>query len=432
MITKTSPLLLWIPLACVLAIAGIAVQVDQVHASAALALDPSIRASGMGKASTALFWGWDASHWRNPALLGYQRGIRYEWGKTQLVPDLADDVYLTTDHLTLAAWGVGLALEGRPFDELGGTRLSYGETEAVDQEGNSYGTFESWEEVNSWGIGVSALQLLDAGFELADVDVGPLHRFGDLSFGMRENKAEVLLMPQWVLDSLGFCESGKAEATTRDRGYLLRVTPYNSIDFAGFIPTLDALLDPVCGGVCIEGAYGEATQNYRNDTITWLVEPEPISKFSRKGWSVHAAIGFPGAIRTSLEENGLGWLAQSLTPLVSWGKAWDRSVRSWKDPASGEVRELAEVEYSGWELTFANLVTIRRGWIHDRQGAINGATSGWGLGFNMGNLGGFRYDKATVPQALDLEDVNRKSFTIFVDPPAVWRAVRSGPPRAGS
>jgi hypothetical protein len=76
MITKTSPLLLWIPLACVLAIAGIAVQVDQVHASAALALDPSIRASGMGKASTALFWAISAGFATN--------GVRRNWSRIWL------------------------------------------------------------------------------------------------------------------------------------------------------------------------------------------------------------------------------------------------------------------------------------------------------------------------------------------------------------
>ena len=104
----------WIVLVLV---AGLALMSGHAHGVGALQVDPSIRGSGMGKATMALFWGPDPSHWRNPALVSYQRGIRYESGETQLVPDLADDVHLTTQSLTLGAWGLGLAFEGQPLGE---------------------------------------------------------------------------------------------------------------------------------------------------------------------------------------------------------------------------------------------------------------------------------------------------------------------------
>src|SRR5262252_2559976 len=62
-----------------------------------LDIDPSVRASGMGLASNAVFWDVGTNHWGNPALLGEQRGIAYEWGRTQLVPGLASDVTFTTN-----------------------------------------------------------------------------------------------------------------------------------------------------------------------------------------------------------------------------------------------------------------------------------------------------------------------------------------------
>ena len=48
-------------------------------------LPPSVRSSGMGFASNAVFWGGDPDYWSNPALLGYHDGIRYEHGTSRLV-----------------------------------------------------------------------------------------------------------------------------------------------------------------------------------------------------------------------------------------------------------------------------------------------------------------------------------------------------------
>lgn len=55
-----------------------------------------------------------------------QSGAQSLLGKTQLVPDLADDVYFTSDLITLGGWGVGLYIAGKPIDGLGGLRLDYG------------------------------------------------------------------------------------------------------------------------------------------------------------------------------------------------------------------------------------------------------------------------------------------------------------------
>ena len=90
-----------------------------------LILDPSIRASGMGHASGSVFWGPDCDHWANPALLGYERGIRFEHGRTQLVPNLAPHVYFTTDRLTIGDRGLGIFLTGFPLGRPGedATRL---------------------------------------------------------------------------------------------------------------------------------------------------------------------------------------------------------------------------------------------------------------------------------------------------------------------
>ncbi|MFQ5599657.1 MAG: hypothetical protein ACE5G2_03795 [Candidatus Krumholzibacteriia bacterium] len=66
-----------------------------------------------------------ATRWVNPALLEYHHGIRIEWGDTQLVPDLADDVCFESTRATLGGGKSaspkdrGLGLE---FGGIGGLR----------------------------------------------------------------------------------------------------------------------------------------------------------------------------------------------------------------------------------------------------------------------------------------------------------------------
>jgi hypothetical protein len=75
-----------------------------------------------------------------------------------------------------------------------------------------------------------------------------------------------------------------------------------------------------------------------------------------------------------------------------------------------------DIRNRGWEVTVANIVSIRRGHIKDKRGDIIDETSGWGLGFQVGSFGGFRFDKAVVPQARVLEHVHPSGFTVFVRP----------------
>ncbi|MGH7490139.1 MAG: hypothetical protein ACREMY_31710, partial [bacterium] len=116
-------------------------------------VDPSIRASGMGRAGVAVFWGDDPNGWVNPALYAYHDGIRYIRGKTQLVPDLATGVFFTSDEFTLGYGGLGLSIAGKPFDWLGGYELNYGKSVATDVDGNVVGEFTSYEKIQSIGLG---------------------------------------------------------------------------------------------------------------------------------------------------------------------------------------------------------------------------------------------------------------------------------------
>ena len=58
-----------------------------------------------------------------------------------------------------------------------------------------------------------------------------------------------------------------------------------------------------------------------------------------------------------------------------------------------------EEKGDGWELGVANLFYVRRGHVEALYGDIDGDTKGWGLNVQAGRIGGFRYDRAEVPQA---------------------------------
>jgi len=383
-----------------------------------LLINPSVRASGMGHASSAVFWGSEPNAWSNPALLAHERGVRYERARTQLVPELAKDVYFTTKRLTAGCWGVGIQLAGKPIDGVGSSRLDYGSSEGTDADGNPTGSFSSHEEIASFTGGVSALEFAEHLWKAMGGDAPRMSRFGDVSLGWATKKTHVSLAPALVtLDN----RAGEGNVTTHDSGLLFRVTPYNAIDDAGWIAGLDRLAK-----LRVDVGYARSTLNYDDATISYIDESQadPILRTHRTGWAVRGAAALPSSAERWLEGSHLGWLTRWFSPLVGWGKAWDRQLPLILDPGTGFHERGTIVKNSGWEVTIANVYTIRRGWVEDRESTIVGQTSGWSLGLQSADLGGFSYDQATVPQSIYLGPVTRKSFSVFVNPIGAWRALR--------
>ncbi|MCK4547295.1 MAG: hypothetical protein KAW17_07625 [Candidatus Eisenbacteria sp.] len=381
-------------------------------AAPCLAINPSVRAAGMGRVGTAVFWGGDPNYWANPALLGYHHGLRYDWGRTQLIPSLADDVYLKTSRFTVGAFGATLHLAGRPLD-IGKTRLEYGIWQAMGESGEPGDFFSSWEEAKSWGIGVSVGELVDSMLRLLGADGPHISRFGDLSLGYASHKVHVVLAKPtaWT------CEGAKAVGDAKDWGFLARVTPYNSIDFDGLLPPLDGFLDPL-GGLRLDAGYGQGRKGYNDAEIAFIdvEQTAPLPNEKLEGWALRGAIGFPPGIRAVLDDMGLGWAARFFSPLVSYGRTWD-----WKE---SQLSDESTVKTTGWEVTLANVITLRRGIYRDPDGDICGTTSGWGLGMSYGRVAGFRYDRASVPNARGLDGNEREGFNLFVDPVALLRVLQ--------
>jgi hypothetical protein len=383
----------------------------QASGAAVLTLDPSVRASGMGRASTAVFWGGDPNDSANPGLLGYHRGVRLTRGKTHLVPDLADDVFLKTEQTTLGLWGVGVSLVGRPFKGLGRVRLDYGESMVTREDGTEIGTFSSYEQLHSFGMGVNVMEFAENTIARRLHSPHPISRYGDVSLGYAMKKADVFLAPGWAMPE-GWDAAGSVK--TKDAGLVVRLTPINTMDESG-IPvvgsSLAEALKPL-GGLRVDFAYGRSTQNLGRQHVAFVNQgqSDPVVRMGKHGWAVRGALGLPPFVQVALKDGRLGFLAGGLAPLIEVGVARDRSHVEWPDWNEPDIRN------RGWEVTVANVFTLRRGHIENKHGDIIDDTSGWGLGFQVGRFGGFRYDSAVVPQARVLDHVRPAGFTVFVRP----------------
>jgi len=381
-----------------------------------LLIDPSIRSSAMGNSSNAVFWGSGTNYWSNPALLAYHSGIEYEWGRTQLVPDLAEDVFFATKRLTLGYGGVGFLVAGKPITDVGGSRLNYGVSIATDVDGNELGRFTSYEDTQSFAAGVNVLEFAERALQLGGMELPALSRFGDVALGWSEKRTHVFLAPaDLTLDRL----SSEGYVTTHDSGVLVRVTPYDAIDSKGFLWGLDRRM-----AVRLDLSYGGSTQNYNNATISYNDQNAyPVLRSQIKGWAIRAALDPPHWMNERVRSHRYGWLVDVISPLLSVGRTGTKQLPMVPDATTGGLRSGTRIERSGWEITLANIYSLRGGKIDDPAGMIQGHSSGWGIGVHLKDLAGFSYDRATIPQSIYLRPVHRKALSFYLNPLRAWDMV---------
>jgi hypothetical protein len=324
-------------------------------------IDPSIASAGMGRTGVAVFWGDDPNDWSNPSLLGYHRGIRYSYGRTQLVPDLADDVFFTSHRFMIGACGIGLSLAGKPIEGLGKFRLDYGESEATDEEGNVIGVFSSFEEVRQFGVGISLFR---------------------------------------ALESLSGALGGHGLDISRhmDLSIVLRVTPLGAApregDRSASMPRLDA-------------SVGFSQRNYGDNSISFFSgSADPIVEERLLG----------AASRLSIPVHLTGSAGELLAPEISLGAAWEEA----RYYDAGDRLGGNAITRTGQEVTLLGILSLRHGFIDDESSAIQDHTWGIGVGLQYRGIGA-RYDWARVPQSSFLDDVTRHGFSVVIDPYRIWQ-----------
>ncbi len=366
-------------------------------------IDPSVRSSGMGRAAVAVFWGDDPEDWANPSLLSQRRGVHFEWGRTQFVPDLAE-VHFTSTRLSVGAYGIGISIVGKPWVDVGEGYLDYGTSIATDVDGNIIGSFRSWEEVRSIGFGASLTTLFENLARATGGDPPRLGRMVDVSVGHAWKTVHVSLAPADVTQDQ---KKGEGEARTGDTGVLARVTPHNTLD-------ADGLADAGWGSrVDLSG--GWSFLNDAGTTISYIDvdQADPIIRDSRLGFGARLLLD-------RAPQGERSWLSEMTAPLLSFGATWERSRYSWRS-----IQYEGTANRWGLEAVLANVVSLRMGHVDEPAVAFQGYTWGFGAGLAYRGAFGVRYDFASVPPLMDLHDrLIRHGVTAYIDPLRLWTGLR--------
>lgn len=159
--------------------------------AACLQITPGARADAMGRADVALASDATAIWW-NPAALAYRTDKVISLMHTQLVPDLANDVYYEN---------LGYAMHVPGWGGLGASLiyLTYGTSTAVDINGDAKGDFTSWEISPQIALGTELTPGVAVGVTLKYV--------------------YIMLAPDWATQGLG---KGNGDSFGADLGLLLR------------------------------------------------------------------------------------------------------------------------------------------------------------------------------------------------------------------
>ena len=387
-----------------------------ISAGAPLFLDPSVPSVGRGGASTAVFWDDAPNYWANPALLAFHRGIRFERNDSQLVPELTEDVFHRTRRWTVGAYGVGVAVTGDPWEDLGRQTLNYGTSTATDAQGRPLGEFEFQENWSVIGVGVSLAELVGHLAPGVRVEGKPLRAYGDIAVGYARKEFDSFLSPE-----LGALEEGRAQTTVDDWGVFVRATPLNSLGppGSGRPPT-----DGIRLRVDLSAGYSVLNSNDATLQFFEFGSLNPIARMPRLGFAAQAAVGLPYSVRRTLEDSGVGWLAAVIDPLLRVGLS--RDTYGCERPATDNqpAREDADATQLGWEVTMFNVLTLRGGHVEIPDGDVDGSSSGSTVGLRLGRLAGIQFDRAKRPQASDLGQVDLEGWSAFVDPIACWQELR--------
>ncbi len=331
-----------------------------------LKIKPGARATGMGQAGVAVD---QRAHsvWWNPALLARTQSKDFASTIVKLVPDLADDVYYLNMGFESKVEGWG----GLAFDVM---YLSYGKTEATNEEGESHGFFSSYEMVPTLGFGTRLLGSSDGAAESKSL-------LGNIDVGVSVKYILVDLAPDWAMAIVGEDKDGRADAFAVDFGALLD----------GHLPiTSDGMYYSI--GACIQNLGSELTYIDAD-------QADPLPRNLKFGFGLEL-YNTPGMTVTAVAD-----FNKSLIEYQTKDEYALETSIGWADM-------IALWNY-GAEVSIQDRFYGRVGYVDDPDGEITDWTFGIGMDLDVSSIGFlgegdklFRFDFSSVPQALDLDRVS--------------------------
>jgi hypothetical protein len=316
----------------------------------------SIRAEGMGHAGVALHWGNASGVLSNPALISFQRGISYNY----INRGTSSFFYKSYSDIIMSWNGIGFYFAKHPFGAKGN------ELEVHSSSGIRSIKYNK----ESAGISGNMVDLLD---RFTNIPLDYIDEYLEVSVG--STRTSVL-------------RTGSNEYNDKyseyNYGLHILLTPINTIDKSSV---------NIMGGYRMNLAYG------KSKLTDYLSDSQSQHNYYNSGWSLYSETGLPRVV-SSIFENRLSWLSDSLTPFFAFGYSSQYS--------GGNFRW-----GSGWELSIANSIHFRQG-SYDVNETRRYNTSGIGLSFDIGDCFGVKWDKATVPFVTG-EDIILEGWSIWVN-----------------
>ena len=311
-----------------------------------LLIQPSARSAGMGDCTMAVTDDASASSW-NPGGLAFMQGdISIAGVRSELMPDWGDVYY----KYGAAAVRVGdIAAVAASV-----TYVSYGEQQAMDDDGNEGVTFESYEVIPSGAVAVAIGEYVGVGVNLKHVKVHLAPASATVEGEEREGTA--------LAADIGV--EGRAGFDMGDMGLLLRA--------AGAIQHMGSDIE-----------YIDEEQK------------DPLPKNMKLGASGQLSYGKAGHALVC---------AQYAKPMVG----------GWDNDSSGIIGFGGEVQLSFMGLAsqvegsggsgIRDLLTLRMGYVDDEDGELKGKSYGYGVGVEMNDMVLLSLDFARVPQRKGLTE----------------------------
>ncbi len=371
-----------------------------------LTYNTSSRAEGMGGAGVGLAWDANSNHWANPALLAFRPGIQYLDFSSNPAEGLADDILLTSEELTLGAYGVTLLFGTGPVD---GVYLDIGELPGTDE------TIHNYMKSEHWGIGVDFVQLAEI---IMGKEQGTWIPNVTLAGGYVRKDFE---------DNLGFVpdaqgsDGGYGTGQASDWGLLLKWTPYH-------IGLEKGLKDGGTVGFEAGIALGYSVLNSTDQFIHHFgaVQSDPFPTMHVFGGSLRLALPVIESKREQWNAQGLGILGDVVNPLFSFTLAYQKIQ-------PGFVWDAAQEEYTyewdtsgdlddngyGLEVGLANILYFRYGHKTADYANVDGATHGFGVNLQAGRMGGVRYDWSSASRTEGVSNITSRTWSFWVDPLAI-------------
>jgi len=357
-------------------------------AAPVLEMNPSVRWHAMADAGTAAFW--DPTHaWANPALLGGAVGVQFETSSED-EEIFGVDTGFDTRRTTLGWNGIGMSTTGWPIPGLGRVQREFAASfEFSDGSSSTAYSLDDVQRVRSWSVGLSAANLLTAYARLRHRDPPAFVRWVDLELGYSQKRVEEVVTSTSSDSTFGNSRNGDW-AMAHDRGILLR----------SGVPI---------GPVRVDLAYAYSDIN-SNAPMIGAVFRDHTARDWRNGVAARATWD-PAVMRTG----PLGWLRAGASPLIAAGWAMDFVHTTAFFPHDLDDRW-------GVELSLANVVFGRIGRAGDEH------PWGIGAGLPLGRFGGARWDHSDRKRGDfgfgPLPDERRDSWTVWIDPLAIFGALR--------